>query len=507
MTKTSLLSRILNRIELAGNRLPHPSLLFIWLSIIVIALSWLLASFNIQAVHPVTNETQQVLNLANSEGLQKILGKAVTNFTGFAPVGVVIVIMLGVGVAEHSGLMGCVLKRLVKHTSYNLLAYVVAFAGVMSSIGADVGYVVLIPIAALIYQSFNRPPLAGIAVAFAGVSAGFSANLLIGPVDVMLAGISTEAAKLVDASTTVEASDNYYFIIVSTVLISFLCGWLSNNVVEPRLKKNSELNPTSLPENEFTNHSFTDDELVNKDKPETLKPVAWFTLVFIITLLAMTLLPNGALASQTTGTSPFLKNLVPIIALYFALAGYIFGKTNDRYKSASQAISGMEKSIETMAYYLVLMFFAAQFVSYFAWSNIGIVVAINSASWLGSLELPATILVLGMVLLAASINLFIGSASAKWALLAPVFVPMLMLLNIPPEQTQMAYRVGDSATNIITPLMPYFGIVLAYAQRYQQQLGLGNIVAMMLPYSVTLLVVWGGLISLWISLDLPLGPS
>ncbi|MBT8149010.1 MAG: AbgT family transporter, partial [Gammaproteobacteria bacterium] len=238
----------------------------------------------------------------------------------------------------------------------------------------------------------------------------------------------------------------------------------------------------------------------------SLQAVGWFSAAYLIVLLLLAWPGFGALAPSANNGFPLLHNLVPLLALYFALAGYIFGRSNAIYRRASQAIDGMEQSMATMAYYIVLMFFAAQFVNYFAWSNIGTVSAIVGAGWLGSLQLNPIILLLGIIVLSASINLLVGSASAKWALLAPVFVPMLMLLDIPPEQTQMAYRIGDSTTNIITPLMPYFGIVLAYARRYQAHLGLGHIIAMMLPYSVALLLSWSSLIALWLVFDLPLGP-
>ena len=229
-------------------------------------------------------------------------------------------------------------------------------------------------------------------------------------------------------------------------------------------------------------------------------------MAFIFLLLWMTFTQNGAFNSHSVDSSPLAKSLVPIIALYFALAGYLFGRLNGNYKSASDAITGMENAMKTMAYYIVLMFFAAQFVSYFSWSNIGIIAAINGANWLSAIQPGSITLLVGIVLFAAFINLFVGSASAKWTLLAPIFVPMLMLLGIAPEQTQLAYRIGDSSTNIITPLMPYFGIVLAYAQKYQPTLGLGDVITLMLPYSITLLIVWSALFALWISLGLPLGP-
>jgi len=482
-----MINQLLKSIESAGNRLPHPTLLFIWLCALVLVLSGLLSLLDVQAAHPVTHETHQVINLLNIEGLNRALTNAVPNFTQFAPVGVVLVMMMGIGIAEHSGLISAVIKNLVHRSSRRLLAYIIAFAGVMSSLGADVGYVVLIPLAGMVYHSLGRPALAGIAVAFAGVSAGFSANLFIGPVDLILSSISTEAAALIDNSTTVTASDNYYFIIASTILITLACGWLSNRYIEPRLASDNMDAADRIDIDTSIN-------LANADM--RFRAVGLFSIIYAALLWAL---------SAGTGLI-ILENIVPLMAIYFGLAGFIFGKANGIYQSASQAIEGMEKALATMAYYIVLMFFAAQFVSYFAWSNIGIIIAIKGAGLLGNLELSATVLLPLMLLMSACINLFIGSASAKWALLAPVFIPMLMLVGIPPEQSQVAYRVGDSVTNIITPLMPYFGIVLAYAQRYKQSLGIGDVIAMMLPYSLVLLVVWTILVTAWIGLGIPLGP-
>jgi aminobenzoyl-glutamate transport protein len=495
-SKNSLTAGLLNYIQRAGNRLPHPTVLFIWLAVFIVLLSWFLEALAVSAVHPVSGKSFAVESLLTNENVLNMFTKAVSNFTGFAPVGVVLVVMLGLGVAEHSGLIGCALKGLVRKTSNTALAYVTAFAGVISSIGADVGYVVLIPIAAMIYHAANRPALAGIAVAFAGVSAGFSANLVIGPVDVMLAGISTEAARLADSNASVTATDNYYFIIASTFLITLVCGWLSNRFVEPALTlaATTEQKQVSPIENSKSSNS------------RALQWVGLFTALFAGLLMWMTLSSNGVFHSNSVSSSPLLKSLVPIIALYFALAGYLFGRVSGSYQSAANAITGMENAMKTMAYYIVLMFFAAQFVNYFSWSNIGIVAAINGANWLGQTQLSTVTLLVGIIVFAAFINLFVGSASAKWTLLAPVFIPMLMLLGIAPEQTQLAYRIGDSTTNIITPLMPYFGIVLAYAQKYQPELGLGDVIAMMLPYSITLLIFWSALFALWLGLGIPLGP-
>ncbi|MGB5326191.1 MAG: AbgT family transporter, partial [Pseudomonadales bacterium] len=350
-------------------------------------------------------------------------------------------------------------------------------------------------------------PLAGIAVAFAGVSAGFSANLLLGPVDVMLAGISTEAAHLIDAQVSVAPSDNYYFIIVSTLLITLVAGALSNRFVEPRLLASRTNDGDATADD--ANRSVADlqqPKLTSQAQQQSLAAVGWFSALYALLLLTLAWPGVGALAADGKQNAALLGNIVPLLALYFGLAGYVFGRSNGVYRSGTEVVTGMEQAMSTMAYYLVLMFFAAQFVSFFSWSNIGTVLAILGAALLQDLRAFPAILLLAMIFLSAFINLFVGSASAKWALLAPVFVPMLMLLDVPPAHTQMAYRIGDSTTNIITPLMPYFGIVLAYAQRYQPQLGLGHVIALMLPYSLALLLGWSLLIFIWMGLGLPLGP-
>ena len=481
--------------------MPDPVVVFIYLSVVVLLLSWLISLFQFSAVHPITQETLAVNNLLDAAGIENIVSKAVTNFTQFAPVGVVLVVMLGIGIAEHSGLIAALVKKLVAISKPNHIAYWISFAGVLSSLGADVGYVVLIPLAGVIYFRSGRPALAGIAVAFAAVSAGFSANLFLGPVDVMLAGISTSAAMIVDPAVVVGASENYYFIIVSTFLITLVCGYLSNNVIEPRLV--SEGAQETAPDDTASDHASPDDKANGK-----LWAVAVFTFLFLVMLAVATLVEGAPFYQPGEAlSSGLLKNIVPLLAFYFAISGYIYGRANGVYGSLSDSVEGMVHSMRSMAYYIVLMFFAAQFVSYFSWSNIGIVLAITGADWLSGVALNSSVLLLLMIVISAFINILIGSASAKWTLLAPVFVPMLMLLGISPEYTQMAYRIGDSSTNIITPLMPYFGIVLAYAQQYRRHLGLGDVIATMLPYSVALFTMWSLIFVIWLNTGLPLGPS
>lgn len=494
--RSRYLQNTLDIIESAGNRLPHPTLLFVYLCGLVLLLSGLCAALGVQAVHPVSGELIRAKNLLGTEGLHLMLNRTVTNFTHFAPVGTVLIAILGIGIAEHSGLIGVALRATVLKAPAKMLTFLVVLAGVLSSLAADTGYVVLIPLAGILFNAAGRSPVAGIAAAFAGVSGGYSANLLIGPLDALLAGLSTEAAGFVDATYTVNAAGNYYFIIVSTFLIAAVGTAVTEKLVLPRLGDTGK-----GPEQE---------ESIERGEIRGLKAVGLFSLIFAGLLLWGLIPESGALRDPVTGSilqSPFIAGIVTVIAVYAALAGLIFGKMSGRFAGGRDLVDGMEKSMATMASYLVLMFFAAQFISYFAWSQLGIISAIKGAALLKAVDPNTAVLLVSFVLLSALINLLIGSASAKWALLAPVFVPMLLLSGISPEAAQMAYRIGDSTTNIITPLMPYFGVVVAFAQRYDKNIGIGTIIATMLPFTLWFLVAWSVLLTGWILLDLPLGPG
>lgn len=493
------LARILNGIERAGNRLPDPTLLFAYMAFGVLAVSAIAALAGLSAVHPVSGARLEAVNLLSGDGLRRILSGAVGNFTGFAPLGTVLVAMLGIGIAERSGLMDALLRRLVAAAPDALLTFFIVFAGVMSSLGADSGYVVLIPLAALVFRAAGRHPLAGIAAAFAGVSAGFSANLLVGPIEPLLAGLSQEAVSLVDPDYEVNIAGNWWFIIASTFLISVIATLVTERITEPRL---TPAEPGEVVEGP---------ETIDEDaESRGLRGAGMVTLVLAGLLLLAVVPADGVLRDPDTGSilrSPFLSGIVVLIALWGALSGYVFGRRSGTFTSAEDAVRSMEQTMATMSGYLVLMFFAAQFVAWFGWTNLGVIMAVHGAEALQALD-PGTLpLLVVFVLLTASINLFIGSASAKWAIMAPVFVPMLFLLGITPEGTQMAYRIGDSVSNIITPLMPYLALVVAFAQRHDRHAGMGTIIAMMLPYSIALLIAWTALLALWVGLDLPLGPG
>ncbi|MEM7018536.1 MAG: AbgT family transporter [Pseudomonadota bacterium] len=493
----SRMMRILDAIERVGNRLPHPTSLFFILCLLILVLSWLCGMLGVSAVHPITGNTVTAVNLLSVEGLHLMLANTVTNFTGFAPLGTVLVAMLGIGIAEQSGLLSSVLRLLVLSAPKRLLTFVVVFAGVLSSLAADAGYVVLIPLSALVFIAAGRHPIAGIAAAFAGVSGGFSANLSIGPLDALLAGISTESAKLF-IDYEVSAAANWYFIFVSTFMIAIVGAWVTEKLVVPR-----------LPEWKPDAGTTTADNL-NEEERRGLRYAGVASLVLIGILLIGLLPESGVLRDPETGSivkSPFINGIVTVIALFVALVGIAYGIGAKTIKNDRDIINSMESTMGTMAAYLVLMFFAAQFVNYFAWTNLGLISAINGSIFLKSLGWGPVPLLLIFILFAAMINLFIGSASAKWAIVAPVFVPMLMILGIAPETTQVAYRIGDSVTNIITPLMPYFALVVAFVQRYDKEAGIGTIIAVMLPYSVCFLIAWSVLLSAWVLLGAPLGPD
>lgn len=493
--------RLLNFIERRGNQLPPPALLFFYCCLLMIGMSVIAASLGWQATLPSSGEELKARSLISGEGIRWMLTETINNFVSFAPIGTVLVVMLGLGIAEESGLLRVLLTRMVTLAPRHWLIAIVVFTGILSSLAADAGYVVLIPLAAMLFKTAGYPPLAGIAAAFAGVAAGFSANLLIGPLDVVLAGLSTEAVQLVDKSYEVNVTGNYYFMLASTVLLTVAGTMVTRRWVMPWLSSGTQAQTGDAE----TAHDTCDAEA---EKRGLWAVFAW-TVLFAVLLIAGLWPGINILRApdQPVLESAFIQGIVVLITLYFGVAGSLYGKYSSAFQRRGDFINGMESAMRTMANYIVLMFFAAQFIEYFAWSQLGTIIAIQGANWLGTLDISTAGLLLSFIIVAGMINLFVGSSTAKWALIAPVFVPMLYLLGISPESTQMAYRIGDSVTNIITPLMPYFGVVIVFAQRYQRDLGIGTLIAMMLPYTVVFWLVWSVLFWGWLMLKLPLGPG
>ena len=496
----SMVSRFLTVIEKIGNALPNPATLFAIFAMGLVVLSWIFSKLGLSALNPKDGSEVETINLISQEGLHWIFENTITNFTGFAPLGTVLVAMLGIGVAESSGLIGTALRQLVHSAPRRLLTFVIVFAGVMSNMASDVGYVLLVPMGALIFLSVGRHPLAGLAAAFAGVSGGFSANLLLGTIDPLLSGITEEAARIVEPGYVVSPACNYYFMVVSTFLVAGVGTWVTERVIVPRL-------------GEWEGEVEGGDETIEQLAPEEKRGLWWAfgVSVLLLVVVLIGLVPeNGILRQVGTGSvlhSPFMHGIVTFIFLGGLLAGLAYGIAAGTFKSDTDVVKGMKHGMESLGLFMVLVFFAAQFVAYFKYTNLGMIFAIKGAEALKASGLGPIPLMICFVLLAALINLCMGSASAKWAFMAPIFVPMFMLLGYSPELVQGVYRIGDSTTNLISPMMSFFALIVAYVQRYDSKAGIGTVIATMLPYSIAFLVAWMVLLIAWLLLGLPLGPG
>ncbi|MCH9638387.1 MAG: AbgT family transporter [Betaproteobacteria bacterium] len=500
ISKLKLSTRILASVERIGNKLPDPAMLFIVLLFAVWVLSWLLSFVTFNVVDPRTNELLVVNNLLSGSAITEFTSVMVTNFSHFHPVGVVLVAMLGIGVAEHTGFINSGLRALLSITPIRLLTPMVIFAGIVSHSAADAGYVLVIPLGGVIFYAAGRHPLAGIAAAFAGVSGGFSANFVPSSLDPLLQGLSQAGAQILDPSIVLNPLNNYFFTTASSFLIIGLGWYVTDKIVEPRLKSTQ------------VDGNLKDLPTMQALEPNERKGLHAAGIVFLlgIVILIITAWPTNspwrdATGDLTSGNAPMMRSIVPLIFLMFIIPGYVYGIAAGTVKSSKDVIEGMTNAMHQMAYYLVIMFFIAQFVYSFGQSNLGILLALQGAAALKALAMPSYITIVGVVLLTAFINIFVGSSSAKWGLLASIFVPMLMQLGISPDLTQAAYRVGDSSTNIITPLLPYFPLVVVYCQRYVKNTGIGTVTAMMLPYSVTFLIAWTAFLLLYTFSGLPLG--
>ncbi|MFP6632237.1 MAG: AbgT family transporter [Planctomycetota bacterium] len=490
---------VLGTIERLGNKLPDPAVLFILAMLLTWVVSWWLGGYEFQVPKKAGPETQQVTNQLTGAALVQFLVDMVKTFTGFHPLGVVLVALLGVGVAEKSGFIDAVIKALLGVTPAILLTPMLILVGILSHSAADAGYVLVIPLGGVIFYAAGRHPLAGIAAAFAGVSGGFSANFIPSGIDPLLQGITQEGAQILDSSREVNPLCNYWFTTASSLLI-ILVGWyITDRMIEPRLESTEvDGDPDDMPKMEG---------LTAAEKSGMLAGIV--SLLLGLGLLAAFCWPEDSVfrgdGHLTSFSAPLMKVIVPLIFLLFIVPGIIHGYISGRFKSHRDVIKGMSSTMSTMGYYLVMAFFASLFIYSFKQSHLGALIAVKGADVLKSLALPAQFTIVGIILLCAFVNLVVGSASAKWALLAPIFVPMLMQLGITPELTQAAYRVGDSSTNIVTPLMPYFPLVVAFSQRYVKKTGVGTLISLMLPYSLAFLVLWTGFLLLYWGLGFPLG--
>ncbi|RKD30538.1 AbgT family transporter [Thermohalobacter berrensis] len=498
--KKSGFYRFLDFVERAGNRLPHPFTLFVILTLLMVVISFVTAMAGVSVDHPTKDTVVEAKNLLSTEGIRYMLLNLISNFTGFRPLGLVLSMMIGIGLAEQAGLMSAFMKKFMLGAPEKLLLAAVFLIGICGNIASDAAIIIVPPLAGALFYGTGRNPLVGVAAGYAAACAGFTANLLIAGTDALLAGITEEAAKVMDSGITVAPTVNYYFMVVSTIILTFVGAWVTKKFVEPQAGEYVQKTDISTDEDEFK---------VTALETKGLKKAGIVTLIYW-GIVVLALLPSNSPFRNANGgliPSPFLKGIVPFILFWFIAIGIAYGKTVGKIKSESDVPKLMTKAMEGMAGYIVLVFVIAQFVSYFNWTNLGMIIAVKLADILKMLNITGLPMIIGVVLVSTFINIFIGSGSAKWALLAPVFVPMFMMLDYSPAFAQLAYRIGDSTTNAITPLMPYFPILLGFMKKYDEKSGIGTAISYIMPYTIAFGIVWIIMLAVWYFFALPLGPG
>ncbi len=500
-----IVGRMLDNVERVGNGLPNPATLFLIFTLIIMAASPLLSYLGVAVTYEsidvakggMVEKTAAVVNLLSGDSLRRLAAAIVSNFTGFFALGVVFTIILGVGVADGSGFMSAALRKVVAMAPRPLVSAVVVFLGVMSNIASSTGYVVLVPLGAILFMAFKRHPIAGLAAAFAGVSGGWSANLLIGTNDPMFAGMSTQAAVTIDPDYLVLPVSNWYFMFVSTFVITIVGALVTDRLVEPRLSPYA-------PDGE---QAVSD---ISADEKRGMRFAGWSLLAYIAVMAILVAPPGALLRNPQTGgvmQSPFMSGIIFFMMLLFLIPGIFYGIGAGTIRNDKDVVALMNKAISGLGSFMVLIFFAAQFTAVFNYSNLGAIISVAGANFLQDIGFIGLPLIIAFIVMTAFVNIFIAVDSAKWAMMAPIFVPMFMRLGLSPELTQAAYRIGDSCTNIISPLMPFFVLTVAFFQKYDKKAGIGTVVSTMLPYSIAFLVAWLLLLVAWYLLNLPLGPG
>lgn len=492
------LYRFLDVIEKAGNALPHPFMLFIDIIIILAVISAIVSLTGVEVINPADQSVVKANNLLSAKGLRWLLENAVKNFTGFAPLGLVLTMMLGIGLAEQVGFMSAFMRKTMTGAPVWAVSLTVFFIGINGNIASDASIIIIPAIAATVYQSMGKNPLVGLLAGYAAANCGFSANVLIAGTDSLLAGITQEAARIIDPNAVVNPAVNWYFMFVSTFVLTIVGAWVTDKVITKRFgdyKGSAKLD---------TSHELTSIER------KGLKNAGIAALIFVVILLILVVPSNGILRDPEKGTiipSPFLNGIIPILLLLFVAVSIAYGKTVGTIKDSGDIPKLMGESMKTMTSYIVLVFVMGQFVAAFNWTNLGKMLSIAGAEFLQNVGFTGVPLILGILILTCIIEFFIGSGSAKWAIMAPIFVPMLMLMGYSPAFTQVIYRIGDSAMNPISPLYSYFPVVLEMARKYDEKAGVGTIVSTMIPYAAAFLVVWTLMLLVWITFGIPLGPG
>ena len=501
----TFLQKLLDGVEIVGNKVPHPAIIFLLMSVIVIVLSHVFhllgTSVTYQVIDPETHKASYSTAVVNSlltvEGLRFIITSVVRNFLGFGPVGIILVAMVGVGLAEEAGLVNAIIRKIVIVAPRRAITFIIVAMGVLSSVASDAGYLVLIPLGAAAFLSLGRHPIAGLAAAFSGVAAVFGVNLIITPIDGVLTEITNDAIHLLNPGYSLYVTANLYFSIVSSVLLCVVCTVITERVVEPRLGPYHGERP--IEENAGTSPA----------EARGLRAALYGLIGFLIVLGLLTLPTGAPLRNPVTGAligdSPLMNSLIVMIMLVFLITGFAYGKAAGTINNVTEAIAAITKTFSGLGGLLFLFLVISQFLAHFNYSNLATIAAVRLSDIIESANLGSLPLLIVFVAITAVVNLIIPAAIAKWAILAPIFVPLFMKLNVAPDVVLAAYRVGNSPGNVITPLMAYFGMIVIFAQKYQKDAGVGTVVAMMLPYTAALYVVWTVFLIIWYLIGVPFG--
>ncbi|SIT87380.1 AbgT family transporter [Edaphobacillus lindanitolerans] len=496
-SKKNFFGRFLDFVEKYGNKLPDPVMLFVYITAAILVASAVFGLMGVTAKHPGTGETITVVNLLSGAGIVQMLTGLVSNFTGFPPLGLVLVVMLGVGLAESTGLITAFMKASILKAPQKIILPTIILVAICGNAAADAAMVVLPPIVAMIFVALGRHPIAGLAAAYAACAGGFGANLILSVSDPLIYGFTEPAAHIVDDSYKGNPMINYYFIAVSAIVLVPVATFVTNRIVEPRLGK----------------YRGTGEEISEEITSSEKKGLLWAGASLVIAgavIAFMTLPENAILRNPDDGgliVSPFMDSIVPIMMILFLIPAIVYGKVTGSLKDSKDLGEQLGKAMSGMGTYIVIAFVAAQMIAYFNWSNLGPIVAIKGAALLESIGFTGLPLFIGFIIIAALINFLVASQSAKWAILAPVFIPMFMLLGYDPAVTQAAYRVGDSITNPITPMLAYFAIALTFAKRFDPKMGMGTFMTSLLPFSIAFAIMWTVVFAVWFLLGLPLGPG
>jgi len=501
--KSGFLDKVLGAIERGGNKLPDPTTLFVILAMGVVVISGICAAFGVSAVHPGTGETLAVTNLMSKAGFRRMWGDAVSNFSGFAPFGMVLVAVIGSGAAEKSGFLAALMKKLLSGAPQVLVTFAIVFIGINGNLAGDAAFVIMPPLSALIFLGMGRHPLLGMFTAVASVAAGFCANISLGLADALAYGFTEPAARMIDPNYTQSPAINYYFLIVSCILLSAVGTFITEKIMAPRFEGQDLSKYSAAAEH-------TNGLSAREEKGLKYAGVSFLLAIFVLILMCIgsdPLMGDPVSGSVMAATSPFMKGIIVTVSLLLFIPGAVYGFVCGKYKNDKDLFGDVVSAFRDMAPYILLCFFCAQFTNYFGWSNLGVIIAVKGAALLKTLHITGIPLLVGLILVSCFINLFIGSASAKWAILAPIFIPMMMLMGFDPAVTQVAYRIGDSITNPLSPLFYYFPLILGFAQRYEKDTGMGTIIANMIPYSFSFALIWITQLAVWVFLNLPLGPG